>query len=38
MKRQKLRRKPDRKVFSQTADKTHVRNLRVNVMRGGYRI
>jgi len=38
MKRQRLSEKKDRKVFSQTADRTHERNLRRGVMRGGYRI
>lgn len=31
-------RSKDRRRFSRTAGKTHKKNLRANVMRGGYRL
>lgn len=38
MKRKKVNKNYDRKVFSATADKTHVKNSNARPMRGGIRL
>lgn len=38
MRRYRVNKRKDRKVFSHTAGMTNAKNMRVNPMRGGYRL